>query len=58
MYHAYMFRSNEQAASLAKSKFDEGIKKMRIILINKYVYMQSTAITQSSSFSGFGDRVK
>jgi hypothetical protein len=53
-----MFRSNEQAASLAKSKFDEGIKKMRIILINKYVYMQSTAITQSSSFSGFGDRVK
>jgi hypothetical protein len=58
MYHAYMFRSNEQAASLAKTKFDEGIKKMRILLINRYVYMQSTAITQSSAFSGFGDRVK
>lgn len=58
MYHAYMFRSNEQAASLAKSKFDEGIKKMRILLINRYVYMQSTALTQSSSFGGFGDRVK
>jgi hypothetical protein len=58
MYHAYMFRSNEQAASLAKTKFDEGIKKMRILLINRYVYMQSTAITQSSAFGGFGDRVR
>lgn len=58
MYHAYMFRSNEQAATIAKGKFEEGIKKMRILLINKYVYMQSTAITQTSSFSGFGDRVR
>lgn len=58
MYHAYMFRSNEQAANIAKSKFEEGIKKMRIILINKYVYMQSTAITQSTAASGFGDRVR
>jgi hypothetical protein len=53
-----MFRSNEQAANIAKGKFEEGIKKMRILLINKYVYMQSTAITQSTAFSGFGDRVK
>jgi hypothetical protein len=58
MYHAYMFRSNEQAATIAKNKFDEGIKKMRILLINRYVYMQSTVITQSSAFGGFGDRVK
>jgi len=58
MYHAYMFRSNEQAANIAKGEFEEGIKKMRILLINKYVYMQSTAITQSTAFSGFGDRVK
>lgn len=58
MYHAYMFRSNEQAASLAKAKFEEGIKKMRILLINRYVYMQSTAITQSTAFGGVGDRVR
>lgn len=58
MYHAYMFRSNEQAATLAKTKFEEGIKKMRILLINRYVYMQSTAITQSTAFGGVGDRVK
>lgn len=42
MYHAYMFRSNEQAANMAKGKFEEGIKRMRTILINKYVYMTST----------------
>lgn len=58
MYHAYMFRSNEQAATLAKTKFEEGIKKMRILLINRYVYMQSTAITQSTAFGGVGDRVR
>lgn len=41
-YHAYMFRSNEQAANIAKSKFDEGLKRMRSILINKYEYITST----------------
>ena len=44
MYHAYMFRSNEQAASIAKGKFEEGIKKMRTMLINKNDYMRSTYI--------------
>jgi hypothetical protein len=59
MYHAYMFRSNEQAASLAKAKFEEGLKRMRTILINRYVYMRSTAIVQSGgSYSAFGDRIR
>lgn len=46
MYHAYMFRSNEQAASIAKSKFEDGIKKMRIMLINENDYMRSTVISR------------
>jgi hypothetical protein len=59
MYHAYMFRSNEQAAGLAKSKFEEGLKRMRTILVNRFVYMRSTAIVQSGSgSSAFGDRVR
>lgn len=59
MYHAYMFRSNEQAANLAKSKFEEGLKRMRTILINRYTYMRSTAIVQSGSgSSAFGDRIR
>ncbi len=44
MYHAYMFRSNEQAANIAKGKFEEGLKRMRTILVNRFVYMRSTAI--------------
>jgi len=59
MYHAYMFRSNEQAANLAKSKFEEGLKRMRTILVNRYTYMRSTAIIQSGgSSSAFGDRIR
>ena len=59
MYHAYMFRSNEQAANLAKGKFEEGLKRMRTILVNRYTYMRSTAIMQSGgSSSAFGDRIR
>lgn len=58
MYHAYMFRSNEQAASITKAKFEEGLKRMRTILVNRYVYMRSTAITQSgSAYNAFASRV-
>jgi hypothetical protein len=59
MYHAYMFRSNEQAANIAKSKFEEGLKRMRIILVNRFTYVRSTAIIQSgSASSAFGDRIR
>lgn len=59
MYHAYMFRSNEQAAGLAKAKFEEGLKRMRTILVNRFVYMRSTAINQGgNTASSFGDRVR
>ncbi len=47
-YHAYMFRSNEQAANIAKSKFEEGLKRMRTILINRYEYITSTYIPQGT----------
>lgn len=49
-YHAYMFRSNEQAAGIAKGKFDEGLKRMRTILINKYEYVTSTYRPQGAMF--------
>jgi hypothetical protein len=59
MYHAYMFRSNEQAANLAKTKFEEGLKRMRTILVNRYTYIRSTAIIQAGSSSfAFGERVR
>lgn len=48
MYYAYMFRGNTQDAVVAKDKFMQGIKNMRIILINRYDYIRSTAINRSS----------
>jgi hypothetical protein len=56
MYHAYMFRSNEQAANIAKGKMESGIKQMRTMLINRNTYMRSTAII-SRAISTFGSRV-
>jgi len=56
MYHAYLFRSNEQAATLAKSKFEEGVKRMRTMLVNRYSYMRSGMIVPSKA-TAFGDRV-
>lgn len=57
MYHAYMFRSNEQAANIAKSKFDEGIKRMRTMLINRFSYVRSTMLSNTRGYSTFGERV-
>jgi len=56
MFHAYMFRSNEQAANISKAKMEEGIKHMRTMLVNRYSYMRSTAIAGRST-SSFGSRV-
>jgi len=58
MYHAYMFRSNEQSASMAKAKFEEGIKRMRTMLINRYIYMTSTFIGQQPIVGISGARIK
>jgi hypothetical protein len=58
MYYAYMFRSNEQAAQIAKDKFDKGINRMRTILINSQTqYMRST-MTQRNGYNISGPRVR
>ena len=53
MYYAYMFRSNEQAAVIAKDKFDKGVKQMRTILINRYEYVRSTVLPQRTGRSNY-----
>jgi hypothetical protein len=50
MYYAYLFRSNEQSAALAKQKFDRGVKNMRMITINRYDYVRSTMIPQNNRY--------
>ena len=58
MYHAYMFRGNEQSATLSKAKFEEGIKRMRTILINRYNYVTSSYIVQQSPIGIAGPRIR
>ena len=49
MHYAYLFRGNSQDAIIAKEKFEEGIKNMRSLLINRYDYVRSTFIPSSIS---------
>lgn len=58
LYHAYMFRGNEQSAAMAKSKFEEGLKRMRIILINRYNYVSSTYMPDQLTVGVSGPRVQ
>jgi hypothetical protein len=52
MYYAYLFRGNTQDATLQFQKFEEGIKDMRTIYINRYEYIRDTRVGVSGSFSG------
>ena len=54
MHYAYLFRGNSQDALIAKEKFEEGIKNMRSLLINRYDYVRSTFIPSSISSSRLG----
>lgn len=50
MYHCYMFRDNAQSASMAKQKFDEGLKAMRSIVANDYVNVTDTRVSSLSTY--------
>lgn len=41
MYYAYMFRDNIEMANLSQSKFENGIKQMRTLLVNENIYFRS-----------------
>ena len=45
MYHLYMMRDNAELAALSRRNFDEGIEKMRTILINRYIRMRDTRVS-------------
>jgi len=49
MNHVYMFRGNEQSASIAASRFEDEMKRMRVILINRYNYVTSTFLSNRAS---------
>ena len=46
LYHCFIFRDNSQQAGLAKAKFDEGIERMRTLLINRFVDVRDTRVNR------------
>lgn len=40
MYYAYMFRDNVEQAGIAQNKFENGLKQMRLLLINDSLYFR------------------
>lgn len=44
MYHAYMFRGDENLAALSNALFMDGLKDMRKLFINRYEYARSSMI--------------
>jgi hypothetical protein len=51
MFYAYLFRGNTQDSMVAKEKFEEGLKSMRSLLVNRYDYVRSYAINRNVSAS-------
>jgi hypothetical protein len=49
MYYAYTFRGNTQDATLHLQKFEEGIKDMRTLYINRYDYVRDTRVIRNIS---------
>ena len=47
MYYSYTFRGNTQDATLHLQKFNNGIKDMRTIYINRYDYLRDTRISRA-----------
>ena len=48
MYYGYMFRGDIENTQLSTQKFEDGLKQMRSIYINRYDYVRSTMITRDT----------
>lgn len=44
LYHVFMFRGDNESAQLSMQKFNQGIKDMRGIYINRYEYLRDTRV--------------
>ena len=48
MFYSYQFRGDAQASQIAQNKFQEGIKFMRTLYLNRQEYIRSTVVQQNS----------
>ena len=54
MFYAYQFRGDAQASQIAQAKFQEGIKFMRTLYLNRYDYVRSTMLVQNNRLTSQG----
>jgi uncharacterized protein YfdQ (DUF2303 family) len=48
MHFAYMFRGETQEAMIMQQRFDQEIKQMRSLYINRYDYARSTVVNRGN----------
>lgn len=53
MMYMMRFRSNEQSANIHQSKFEDGIKTMRRLLIDEPLTLRSTALNQGHKYTRY-----
>jgi len=46
LYHCFMFRDNAQQAQLIKARFDDGVDRMRTLLINRFTDVRDTRVSR------------
>jgi hypothetical protein len=51
LYYMYMFRDNPEAAGVSIQVFQQGIKNMQGIFINKYERVYDTRVSRNSKMS-------
>ena len=51
MYYVQIFRNDNESANMSLGKFNEGLKNMRSIYINRYEYARDTRVANSGMYS-------
>lgn len=58
MYHVNKFRGDDEAAVIAEKNFEQGIKNMRKVYINRYEYVRSGMIPRKNISSNYRNVAK
>ena len=54
MYHIQVFRNDNESAQMSLGKFNQGVKAMRAIYINRYEYVRDTRVARRSLTNSLG----
>ena len=46
LYHCFMFRDNTQQAAVVRQRFEDGVDRMRTLLINRFTDVRDTRVSR------------